>query len=199
MDKGILIAVGLLIILAILATGCISSYHMQNMTAQPTPSPEPSLPVTSSQTSIPTVTIQTPIPTTVPATIPTTIPVATLTTKPIPAPTINSIYVYGINYQVYALSRDNYGVITKGNITLSGVIDSLSAYPLKVILRGDMFGPQSLLTEPKATAYSTVFITPHGTSGFIMHMDDYVFNDWPGYAIEPDRWNLTVESVSVAE
>jgi hypothetical protein len=29
-------------------------------------------------------------------------------------------------------------------------------------------------------------------------MDDYVFNDWPGYAVEPDTWNLTIMNVSVA-
>ena len=117
--------------------------------------------------------------------------------KPIPPPTVSSIYVYGINYQVFALSRDTQGVITEGNITLSGLIDSLSAAPLTVVMKGEMYGARSPPGQPKAVAYATVNLTPHGTSGFVMEMDDYVFNDWPSYAIEPDYWNLTVENVTV--
>ena len=80
--------------------------------------------------------------------------------------------------QIFPLSFDDQGVITKGNITISGVIQSLSSYPLQVVMRGEIIGayPPSL---PRATAYETVTITPHGISGFMLEMDDYVFNYRP--------------------
>ena len=188
---------GILILVVILAAGCTGPLPAGNATAQPgvSPAATPVVPATPAVTN-PTVS---PVPATTTGTVAAvTEPVAVLTTKPIPPPTLSSIYVYGINYQVFALSRDSDGVITRGNITLSGVIDSLSAYPLEVVMKGEMYGARSLPDQPKAVAYATVNLTPHGTAGFVMKMDEYVFNDWPSYAIEPDTWNLTVENVSVA-
>ncbi len=187
----------ILIILVILSAGCAGTLPAGNTTGQPAVSPV----TITTRAAPPPVTEVTTSPTqppaTTPAAAPVTVPVATLTTKPIPPLTISSIHVYGINYNVFALSYDTGGVVTRGNITLSGVIDSLSSYPLTVVMRGEMYGAHSLPGMPKATAYETVTISPHGTSGFTLEMDDYVFNDWPGYAVEPDTWNLTVMNVSV--
>ncbi|MGA2162181.1 MAG: hypothetical protein ABSG28_08310 [Methanoregula sp.] len=196
--KKIRLLPGALIILVLLSAGCIGVRPAENTTALPTVSPivTPTtlapLPGTESPTS------PTQPPEATPAVTPISVPVVTLTTKPIPLPTTSSIYIEGVNFHVAPLSFDSAGVVTKGNITLSGVIDSLSFYPLKVVMRGEMYGPHSLPDTPKATAYDTIAISPHGTSGFTLEMDDYVFNDWPGYAVEPDTWNLTIMNVSVA-
>jgi hypothetical protein len=189
---------GILIILVLLLAGCTGIRPAENTTERPTVSPVviPTTPAPLPVTEI--VTPHTQPPETTPAITPVPEPVVTLTTKPIPPPTISSIYVYGANFHVFPLSFDSTGVVTKGNITLSGLIDSLSSYPLKVVMRGEMYGAHSLPDTPKATAYDTVLISPHGTSGFTLEMDDYVFNDWPGYAVEPDTWNLTIMNVSVA-
>jgi len=187
---------GILILVVILAAGCTGTLPAGNATTQP----QVSLTITP---EVPAATASaTPAASLMPATTALAVPAVTepaaaLTTGPIPPPALSSIYVYGINYQVFALSRDSDGVITKGNITLSGVIDSLSAYPLEVVMKGEMYGAHSLPGQPRAVAYATVNLTPHGTSGFVMEMDDYVFNYWPSYAVEPDTWNLTVENISV--
>ncbi|HVP96374.1 hypothetical protein [Methanoregula sp.] len=188
---------GLFILLVLLTAGCTGTMPGENQTVTTAPSPA-AIPTTLPATAVAANTTIPSLVTTVTPVAPATATTVTLTTRPIPPPTLSSINVYGINYQVFALSRDTQGVITTGNITLSGVIDSLSAYPLKVVVRGDMFGAHSPFDQPKATAYDTVYLTPHGTAGFVLHMDNYVFNDWPGYAVEPDTWNLTVENVSVA-
>jgi hypothetical protein len=124
------------------------------------------------------------------------VPVAALTTKPIPPPTTSSIYILGAGVYVYPLSFDSRGFPTTGNITVSGVIESLSFYPLKVVMRAQVYDPLS--PNPKAEAYDTVTITPHGVSGFNLEMDDFVFNTRPDYATLPDTYNLTVMNVSVA-
>ncbi len=188
---------GVLIILVILSAGCTSSQPAGNTTSPPTVSP---VVVTTTPTPSPVTENITPPPqpsaTTVTAT-PVPEPIATLTTKPIPSPTMSSIYVYGVGTQIFPLSFDDQGVITKGNITISGVIQSLSSYPLQVVMRGEIIGayPPSL---PRATAYETVTITPHGISGFMLEMDDYVFNYRPDYAVTHESFNLTVMNVSVA-
>jgi hypothetical protein len=188
---------GVLVLLVLLAAGCTGTTPAGNSTEQTT-IPE-GCNATASASPVVTTGTTLPVPAaTTERSVTVTGPVATLTTKPIPPPTLSSIYVYGINYQVFALSRDTAGVVTTGNITLSGVIDSLSSYPLTVVMKGEMYGAHSLPGQPKAVAYATVNLTPHGTAGFVMEMDNYVFNDWPSYAVEPDTWNLTVENVSVA-
>ena len=176
---------GILIILVLISAGCTGIRPAENTTERPTvppviipttPEPPPITEITTAPTQPPEITpVVTPIPE----------PVVTLTTKPIPPPTKSSIYIEGVGLHVFPLSFDSTGVITKGNITLSGVIDSLSFYPLKVVMRGEMFGALSP-NVPKATAYDTVTISPHGVSGFMLEMDDYVFNDRPDYAFEPD-------------
>jgi hypothetical protein len=188
---------GMLIILVLLSAGCTGIRPAENTTERPTVSPVivPTTPAPLPGTESTTVPMQPPV--TTPVVTPIPEPVVTLTTKPIPPPTTSSIYIEGVNFQVFPLSFDRTGVVTKGNITLSGVIDSLSFYPLKVVMRGEMFGALSP-NIPKATAYDTVTISPHGVSGFTLEMDDYAFNDHPDYAFEPDTWNLTIMNVSVA-
>ena len=187
---------GLFILFVLLTAGCTGTTPAENTTVLPAPSLSAAFTTAPAATVTANTTVPAPV-TTASVVAPATVPTVVLTTKPIPPPTLSSISVYGINYQVFALSRDTQGVITTGNITLSGVIDSLSAYPLTVVVRGDMIGAYSPFGQPRATAYATVHLTPHGTSGFVLHMDNYVFNDRPDYANEPDTWNLTVENVSV--
>jgi len=188
---------GVLVLFVLLAAGCTGVPPAGNTTAQPELSPTVTPVVLP--TPVATTATLSPVPaTTTGAVAAATEPVAVMTSTPPPSPGVSSIYVYGINYQVFALSRDSEGVITEGNITLSGLIDSLSAYPLVVVMKGEMYGAHSPPGQPRAVAYATVNLTPHGTAGFVMEMDDYVFNYWPSYAIEPDTWNLTVENVSVA-
>ncbi|MFY9749310.1 MAG: hypothetical protein WAK75_10265 [Methanoregula sp.] len=188
----------ILIIIVLLSAGCTGNLPAGNITGQPAVSPvaittSPALPPV---TEVPT-SLTLPPATTPEVTTPVTIPVATLTTKPIPPPTISSIYIDGASVYVYPLSFDSTGFPTKGNITVSGVIESLSFYPLKVVMRAQVYDPLSP-DVPKATAFDTVTITPHGVSGFNLEMDDFVFNTRPDYATLQDTYNLTVMNVSVA-
>jgi hypothetical protein len=189
---------GILIVFVLLSAGCTGTGPAENNTGQPavslavaTGTPGP-LTITEVTT-----TLMQPTATTPPPVTPEPEPVVALTTKPIPPPTTSSIYIEGVNDYIFPLSFDSTGVPTKGNITISGVIESLSFYPLKVVMRAEAYDPLAP-NVPKATAFDTVIITPHGISGFNLEMDDYVFNDRPDYATLPDTYNLTIMNVSVA-
>ncbi|MGD0079450.1 MAG: hypothetical protein ABSB80_02230 [Methanoregula sp.] len=188
---------GALIVLVLLSAGCIGIRPAENITVRPT---APPVVIPTVQAQFPVTEIATP-PTqpqeTTPTVTPIPKPVVTLTTKPIPPPTTSSIYIVGANFHILPLSFDSKGVITKGNITIVGVVESLSSYPLKVVMRGEMYGAYSP-NVPKATAYDTVLIPPHGVSGFTLEMDDYVFNDRPDYATTFDTYNQTIMNVSVS-
>jgi len=187
---------GICILFVLVSAGCTGTLPAEKSTAQPTPLPTVDLPATNAPAA--TATIQTVLqPETTITASPSQTPVATLTTKPIPPPTTSSIYIEGVRAYVYPLSFDSTGFPTKGNITVSGVIESLSSYPLKVVMRAQIYDPV-FPAVPKATAYETITITPHGLSGFNLEMNDFEFNTRPNYATLLDTYNLTVMNVSVA-
>lgn len=196
---------GAFIILGILSAGCITPQPAINTTG-PGNTTEPVTPgiLTTPLVSVPVTPITTaanptPEPTSTPLPAPVPEPVATLTTKPIPYPTMSSIYLYGVNAYVAPLAFDDQGTITKGNVTISGLIQSLSSYPLQVVMRGEIIGAHPPTMPPRATAYQTVNITPHGVAGFVLEMDDYVFNYMLDYAFAHESYNITVMNISIAQ
>ncbi|MGA2105924.1 hypothetical protein [Methanoregula sp.] len=194
---------GALILLVTLSAGCIAPQPGIN-TTEPvniTETVSPTI-LTTPLVSVPETTIittanQTPTITVTPTATPE--PVATLTTKPIPYPSMSSIYLYGVNAYVAPLAFDDKGTITKGNITISGLIDSLSSYPLQVVMRGEIISAHPPTMPPRATAYQTVNITPHGVAGFVLEMDEYVFNYRLDYGYVHESYNITVMNVSIAQ
>ena len=194
---------GALIILYILSAGCIAPQSAVN-TTEPVNIIDTVTPVilTTPLVSVPVTPITTTTTPTIPSTtfaVPVSEPVVTLTTKSIPYPTMSSIYLYGVNAYVAPLAFDNQGTITKGNITISGLIQSLSSYPLQVVMRGEVIGAHPPTMPPRATAYQTVTITPHGVAGFVLEMDDYVFNYRLDYAFAHETYNITVMNISIAQ
>ena len=189
--KKIQLLPGILIIFVLLAAGCVGPKPPENTTVQPTVSPG-ALPTTPAPLPVTgNVTPQAQLPTTAPAVVPVSKPVATPTLKPLPAPATSSIYIESAGVQIFPLSWDSAGQkITKGNITIQGVIQSTSGYPLQVLMRVDLYGTFALPDTPNATAYDTVMVSPYGISGFTFLI--------PEYTLTHDTYHITVENVSIA-
>ncbi|MFA5332572.1 MAG: hypothetical protein WC342_09350 [Methanoregula sp.] len=124
------------------------------------------------------------------------VPAATATVKKLSTPTISMIRVNDPGSHVEPISFDTAGTITKGNIELTGTIESGYGSPLLVGMRADFVSAYGNLT--KATAYDIVKTYSYGTSEYTFRVNGYVFNDRPDYAVTHDTYSVSVVNVTAA-
>jgi len=185
-----------LVILVILSTGCTGTRPAAHMTDVPAGT---TFVTTTTPVTLPapgTVSVQEQQPITFSTPMATRETVVTQTIKERPLPTTSSVRIYNDHIHVDPLSFDRAGVITSGNLDISGTIESDTGYPVWVDLRADVYDAFSL-NVPKATAYDTVRMFPYGTSTATFRIPNYVFNDRPDYATTFDTYKLTIVKVTV--
>lgn len=126
----------------------------------------------------------------------TSLPATTETIKKLSTPTTAMIHVNDPILHVEPVSLDSAGTITKGNIELTGTIESSYGSPLYVGMQVDFVSAYGNVT--KATASDIVKTYSYGTSEYTFRINDYVFNDRPDYAVTHDSYYVSVVNVSVA-
>jgi len=183
-----------LIVIVLLFAGCTGQPPAENTTVVPQASPVPS---TAAPVTLPagTTALTVQPQTTTPAPVVTPKPVATETTKERTQPTVSSIVINSAGSQVGPTAYDRGGGVTRGNVIISGTIDSSTGYPVWVDMRVDLYGAN--LDVPKATAYDTVRMYPYGTSEFTFQIDNYTFNPRPDPRTTLDTYTITIVKVTV--